>query len=108
MLKLIWNLLAIWGLASLIGLGFAFWWLNTHFPGIISFKEAPVVDHPALDEQQEQNLRSIGVDVSALPNEITPEMEDCFVQKLGQERVDAIKSGSQITATDYLKARGCL
>ena len=64
-------------------------------------------DHPALNTQQEVFLESLGVDTATLPSSITPAMEACAVGKLGQQRVDDIKAGSQLTTSDYLKAGSC-
>jgi len=35
-------------------------------------------------------------------------MEDCFIQRLGERRVEEIKAGSDISFNDYLKAKNCL
>ncbi len=47
------------------------------------------------------------IDAVDLPSEISPEMERCFIQKLGEQRVEEIKTGSEINANDYLKANSC-
>ena len=65
-------------------------------------------DHPLLSESQEQMLESIGVDPRAVPTEITPEMEDCARDALGDERVDQIIQGATPSAIDFLKAQSCL
>lgn len=61
-----------------------------------------------LNEAQEKTLEDLGVDVSKLPSEISPEMQACFVEKLGQERSDAIVKGDSPTAMEVFKARICL
>lgn len=61
-----------------------------------------------LNEAQEKTLEDLGVDVSKLPSEISPEMQACFVEKLGQERSDAIVKGDSPTAMEVFKARTCL
>ena len=69
----------------------------------------PVDKHPLLDSQQEATLEKIGVDVEKLPTEITPEMEDCFRSKLGDERVNAIVSGEATAgALDFVRAGSCM
>lgn len=68
----------------------------------------PVDKHPALSESQEKALSTFGIDPAQLPNEITPEQEACFEEKLGAERVAEIKAGDAPTATDYYKAKGCI
>lgn len=65
-------------------------------------------DHPLLNESQEKALEKIGIDTSTIPSEITPEMETCFTEKLGKERVSEIKAGDSPSATDLFKARVCL
>lgn len=70
---------------------------------------AEVVDkNPLLNEQQEQTLEKLGVDPAKLPTQITPELEACFITKLGAPRVEAIKSGTAPTAIDFFKAQACL
>ena len=64
--------------------------------------------HPLLNESQEQALEKFGIDPAQVPSEITPEQEGCFVDKLGQARVDEIKAGDSPTATDYFKAKDCI
>ncbi len=64
--------------------------------------------HPLLDPEQEASLEQIGVDVAKLPSEITPEMEACFRQKLGDDRVDEIIGGEEPSTLDLLKAGGCI
>lgn len=66
------------------------------------------VDHPLLSDAQEESLKSAGVDVGALPTSITPEMEKCFTEKLGEKRVEEIKSGSALGPLDVLKGSSCL
>lgn len=70
--------------------------------------ESEADKHPLLNEEQEKVLEEYGVDVSRLPSEISPEMEACFVEKLGQERADQIVAGDSPTAMEIIKARSCL
>lgn len=64
--------------------------------------------HPMLNTQQENILEKIGVDVESLPTEITPQMEACFVEELGQERVNEITEGDSPGVLDYMKAKNCI
>lgn len=64
--------------------------------------------NPLLDASQEAMLRSFGIDPASLPSEITPTMEACFVDKLGQARVDEIVGGDSPTASELMTARSCL
>lgn len=68
-----------------------------------------VVDkHPLLTDSQEKTLESIGIDPAKLPTAITPAMEECFVNELGQDRVSEIKQGATPGLTDFYKAKSCL
>jgi len=64
--------------------------------------------NPALSEEQEKALEKIGVDPAKLPTTITPEMESCFVEKLGVVRVTEIQQGATPTPTEFFTARECL
>ena len=63
--------------------------------------------NPLLSEEQEAQLESLGIDPADLPSEITPEMEKCFTQKLGETRTNQIIQGSSPTPADFLKASSC-
>jgi hypothetical protein len=65
-------------------------------------------DHPLLDEEQEKLLDSVGIDVQAIPTQITPAQEDCATEALGADRVEALKQGASPGISDYLKAKHCL
>ncbi|PIR66791.1 MAG: hypothetical protein COU51_02140 [Parcubacteria group bacterium CG10_big_fil_rev_8_21_14_0_10_36_14] len=65
-------------------------------------------DHPGLTDSQESLLRSVGIDPAKLPEKLTPELESCFIAKLGEKRVNEIKAGSEIGPLDLLKANSCL
>ncbi len=64
--------------------------------------------HPLLSPTQVNTLKSLGVDVTSLPTTISPEMEACFTNTLGEERVSQIKAGASPTPMDLLKAKSCL
>lgn len=64
--------------------------------------------HPLLSDDQEQMLESSGIDVESLPQEISPEMEACFEEKLGKDRVEEIKAGAEPGSMELFKARSCL
>jgi len=64
--------------------------------------------HPLLDDAQEKMVESLGINPSSLPTEITPEMEACFIDKLGAKRVSEIVNGDPISMTDSIKASSCL
>lgn len=64
-------------------------------------------DHPLLSEDQENLLQNYGIDPRAVPTEITPEMESCARESLGDERVDALIQGASPSVTDLLKAQSC-
>jgi hypothetical protein len=64
--------------------------------------------NPLLSESQEATLENLGVDVSKLPTEITPSMQECFTEKLGAERAAELVAGASPSALDVIKAGGCL
>lgn len=63
--------------------------------------------NPLMNESQEAVLESIGVNPSDLPAEITPSMEECFIGKLGEERVEEIIQGGSPTVYEFLRASDC-
>lgn len=65
-------------------------------------------DHPLLNDSQEKTLYDLGVDTTKLPTEITPSMQACFVNVLGEDRANQIVSGSSPSATEIFKAKDCL
>jgi hypothetical protein len=64
--------------------------------------------NPLLTEQQEKTLESYGVEVSQLPTEITPSMQNCFVDILGEARATEFANGATPTALEVIKAGKCL
>lgn len=80
--------------------------LDTSTP--ITQREDNSDKHPILNAQQEATLESFGVDVSSLPTSVSPDMQACFVAKLGQQRVDQIIAGATPNAIDLFKAKDCL
>lgn len=70
--------------------------------------DQPADNNPLLNESQEAALEKIGVDTTSLPSTITPAMESCFIEKLGQPRVDEIISGDSPSAIDLFKAKDCI
>lgn len=64
--------------------------------------------HPLLNEEQQKALEDYGVNVSQLPSSISPEMEACFVEKLGEARTQEIVEGDSPIAIEVFKSRSCL
>ena len=64
--------------------------------------------NPIVNEKKEKALETFGIDPASIPSSITPEQESCFVNIVGQARVNEIKAGDSPTATEYFKARGCI
>lgn len=64
--------------------------------------------NPLLTSSQEKALENIGVNPSALPSKITPEMSACFEAILGKSRTLEIKNGSLPTAAEFFSVRSCL
>lgn len=71
-------------------------------------KNTPADDHPYLNEEQEELLSNFGIDPAAFPTEITPEIEACAREKLGDERIGELMQGAEPTGTDVFRLRGCL
>ncbi|MFP4514656.1 MAG: hypothetical protein ACLFNO_01465 [Parcubacteria group bacterium] len=65
-------------------------------------------EEPNLSPEQEAQLESIGIDPATALSEITPEMEECFVEELGEEKVEAIRAGEPPTVVDMMKIESCL
>jgi zona occludens toxin (predicted ATPase) len=65
-------------------------------------------NNPALSAEQESQLKSIGVNPASIPSEISPEMEDCFIQKIGERRVIEIQAGATPAPLELIKAKPCL
>lgn len=63
---------------------------------------------PLLNAEQEKTLESYGVDVDKLPKTISPEMEKCFLEKLGQERGMELVNGDTPSAFEVIKIRTCI
>ena len=61
-----------------------------------------------LSADQKASLEKIGVDPSTIPSTISPEVERCFMEKLGQARVNEIKAGASPSVLELLKAKPCL
>ena len=64
--------------------------------------------NPLLNSTQEKQLEDLGVDVSQLPTSISPTMQQCLIQAVGQTRADEIVAGSAPSALEVIKARNCL
>ena len=72
------------------------------------FEAQPDNKHPLLNEDQEKKLESFGVNVEQLPSNITPGMQECFIEKLGQERAGEIVAGDTPSALEFFKAKDCI
>ena len=64
--------------------------------------------NPLLNAQQEKTLESFGVDVTKLPTEITPGMQACFIDILGEKRAIELANGDNPTALEVIKVGECL
>jgi len=60
-----------------------------------------------LSPTQQKALEAFGIDPSSVSTSISPEQKACFVEALGQERVEEIKAGDSPTATEFFKAKPC-
>jgi len=70
--------------------------------------QSAVDKNPLLSNTQERALEAAGIDVGALPSEISPSVEACFVEALGQDKVDSVKAGATPSPLDILRAKSCL
>ncbi len=61
-----------------------------------------------LNPEQRAMLATLGIDESSLPATLTPALEACFVDALGQTRVDAIKAGETPSVFEAMRAMPCL
>lgn len=64
--------------------------------------------NPLLSPEQEKMLESVGIDPANLPTEVTPELENCLVDKVGAQRANEIANGADPTPVEILKASACL
>lgn len=62
----------------------------------------------ALSSEQEEALRSAGIDPQSVPSSFTPEQEQCVIELFGEARVNEIKSGATPTSLETLSALKCL
>jgi len=103
----------------LIGAGAYVWFTDTYGVRTIvtilqdgttetQLPEDGVDKNPVMNEQQEAALEAIGIDPASVPTSISPTQEDCFVEKLGQVRVDEIKAGDTPSAKELIAGRECL
>lgn len=63
---------------------------------------------PQISAGQQEALQSAGIDVSRIPETITPEMEACFVAELGEARTREIAEGATPTLPEIFRARYCV
>jgi hypothetical protein len=61
-----------------------------------------------LSPEQRRLLSKLGIDESQLPTTLTPELEACLVEAVGETRVAAIKAGDAPTVVEGMKAMTCL
>lgn len=62
----------------------------------------------SLSPAQAAALEGVGISPDSLPSSISPEQEACFIQKIGSDRVEAIKAGAAPSAAEIWQARECL
>lgn len=73
-----------------------------------SEQTAPSTNQYDLSPAQILFLEKVGIDPSKLPTDISPELEDCLTNAVGEERAQQIKAGAVPTPADLLKAKTCL
>ncbi len=65
-------------------------------------------DHPFLSSEQEVMLENAGIDVSALPTTLSPEMKACGIEALGADRINEIINGATPGPLDLFRVKSCL
>ncbi len=72
----------------------------------------PTTETPAsadwLTPEQREILATLGIDEADLPAVLTPELEACLVDKIGADRVAAVKAGDTPTVIEGVRAATCL
>lgn len=64
---------------------------------------------PVMTETDKQALNSIGIDPDKIPKTVTKEMEQCFLEKLGADRIQQFATGkANPTWDDITKIKPCL
>ncbi len=82
---------------------------NTQNPDSNTTGSTAIIDkNPLLSDSQEKTLESFGVDVSKLPQTITPGMKTCFMEEIGQERGMELINGSSPGVFEIIKIKKCL
>ncbi len=83
------------------------WW---EMRGTAGPAAAPAAEDasPLLSPAQEEALSRAGIDPASLPQEISPELEDCLVAAVGEVRAEEIRQGAAPTFGEVLKAKECL
>lgn len=61
-----------------------------------------------LSDAQKQALMNFGIDPAAVPTNVTPEQERCFIGVLGEARVGEIKAGAVPSAMEFFRAKACV
>ncbi len=67
---------------------------------------APVIEPIPMSESQRQAVEDFGIDPDSIV--ITPAMEECFIEKLGADRVNEIIHGATPGPLEMFKASSCL
>ena len=121
-LKTIWNFFAVIGFLTVILIAVLTYivWNNPVFYSIAASFITPTVmtsdetqeeiveDRALFSADQQEALQGIGIDPQVIPEEITPQMQACFIEKLGEERVTEIIAGAQPTLFEIVQAIPCI
>jgi flagellar basal body-associated protein FliL len=79
-----------------------------HSDADINITDNSNFDHPLLNEEQEARIIKSGVDIEKIPTEITPEQQQCGIDKLGEKRILEIAQGAEPSPMEILKLFPCL
>lgn len=61
-----------------------------------------------ISAEQRQALINLGVSPDSIPTSLSLEQEQCFIDVLGQARVDEIKSGDIPGPIEFIRAQACI
>lgn len=115
-LKIILWFLALVGALTLILAAYLYWvdpWNLWHQPATQSASPTTSDNKNESGNQfklspaQEIFLKKVGLDPAKLPTSISPKLENCLINAVGEDRANEIKSGAAPTAIDLLKAKNC-
>ncbi|MGB0757047.1 MAG: hypothetical protein ACPGO5_01185 [Patescibacteria group bacterium] len=112
-IKIVFTISLLFNIVVIGFLGFAYYEYRQfrvlYEPSEVSDITQPRGDQDSLlNTEQEAMLESVGIDPALIPTTITPELENCLRDAVGEERSAAIEAGAQPTTAELLQAAQCL